>query len=299
MPPPTIVKPNGVSPAPQIGTPPSPPAIAAARSNPFDAAAVTANTQPLPDRICLYTPPKWGKSSFAAQAEGVVFLTTKGEDGIMVLKKTGLAPAAVRCFPKPATEWPQLLSAIASLTKNPPPYFCLDTLNGAESLCFAHVCQRDHGGDWGDKGFSNFQVGYRTTGPREFERLFDALEGLREAGSHIICLAHTANKTRKNPDGPDYDVSRPALAEDCWALAARRFDILLQGTFDSVVTANKRNPMAKGKASGGSHRIIRAQPGASFEAGGRYPLPEEIDCGQSAADAWKAFQDALKIAPAQ
>jgi hypothetical protein len=260
----------------------------------FSPEAITDQVVALPDRICLYSPPKWGKSSFAAHAPDPVFLTTKGEDGIMVLKQSGLVPPSVRCFPRCAQTWQELIRALARLiTHGPrPATLVLDTLNGAEQLCHNHVCQTVYGGDWGEKGFSCFQQGYRTTGPKELERLFDAFDQLRELGTAVICLAHTAVKKVNNPTGPDYDRSRPALHEASWDISARRFDIILCGTFETILS--KTGPRdRKAKASGGERRIILARPGAAHEAGGRYPLPGQIDCGDCASDAWQSFSAAL------
>lgn len=260
----------------------------------FDPTAITADSKPLPDRICLYAPPKWGKSAWAAEAPGPVFLCTRGEDGIQVLKKTGVVSPEVRAFPRCAETWAELLRAFDGLIKRgpPPQTLVLDTLNGAEAMCHAHVCQTVYGGDWGEKGFSSFQVGYRTTSPKEFERLLDLIDALREKGTQIICLCHTAVATRKNPHGPDYDVNMPALHNETWKVASRRFDVLLFGTFEvSVSKASARD--RKGKATGNDRRVIYARPGAAHEAGGRYNLPEEIDGGTSAAECWANFQAAL------
>jgi hypothetical protein len=261
--------------------------------DPFSPEAITDQVTALPDRICLYSPPKWGKSSFAAHAPDPVFLTTKGEDGIMVLKQSGLVPPSVRCFPRCAQTWQELLWALARLiTHGPrPSTLVLDTLNGAEQLCHVHVCNTVYGGDWGEKGFTCFQNGYRVAA-KEFERILDAFDQLRELGTAVICLAHTAVRTVKNPHGPDYDKTRPALHEATWDIAARRFDILLAGTFETIYA--KTGPRdRKAKVSGGERRIILARPGASVDAGGRYPLPPQIDCGECAADAWQSFSAAL------
>jgi hypothetical protein len=198
----------------------------------------------------------------------------------------------VRHFPRCAQTWPDLLRAVAGLLKQPPPTFVLDTLNGAETLCHSHVCQTVFGGDWGDKGFGGYQQGYRLHSPPEWERLLNALDMLREAGSRIICLAHAARKTVKNPLGPDFDASLPALHEETWKVTARRFDVILFGSYEQAVT--KSSPKApKGKAEGGNRRLIYAQPAAAYEAGGRYPLPHDIDCGEHAAEAWQNFTTAL------
>jgi hypothetical protein len=258
--------------------------------------AVTCNAHQYPDRILLYKPPKWGGTAFASWSEpdgqDIVFLMTKGEDGLLTLKKAGLVRPEVRHFPRCAQTWPDLLRAVAGLLKQPPPTFVLDTLNGAETLCHSHVCQTVFGGDWGDKGFGGYQQGYRLHSPPEWERLLNALDMLREAGSRIICLCHSARKTVKNPHGSDYDASLPALHEETWKVTARRFDVILYGGYEQAVT--KAGPRErKGKATGGNHRIIYAQPAAAYEAGGRYNLPPEIDCGETAADAWHNFLTAL------
>lgn len=51
--------------------------------------AVSTTTRRLPNRVLVYAPEGWGKTSFAAHAPGCIFLCTKGEDGLEKLIETG------------------------------------------------------------------------------------------------------------------------------------------------------------------------------------------------------------------
>ena len=67
------------------------------------------------------------------------------------------------------------------------------------------------------------------------------------------------------------------------------------GCFE-VVTEQKRGakPGDKAKATGGQTRLIMTERRVEYDAGNRLGLPEVIECGTSAKEAWANFQTALK-----
>jgi hypothetical protein len=112
----------------------------------------------------------------------------------------------------------------------------------------------------------------------------------------ILCLAHAAVERVPNPTGLDYDRWQPAMdRRSLWPATQRWADIVMFGGFE--VFAEKPDPQnsraTKGKAHGG-RRILYCEPTPTVAAGSRHGLPEEIDCGESAAQAWDNFQSALQ-----
>jgi len=70
----------------------------------------------------------------------------------------------------------------------------------------------------------------------------------------------------------------------------------LFGNFETSVdktNPSKTDAQTKGKAVGGQHRVLLTTHHAAYDAKNRHGLPEEIDCGDSAAEAWKNFRAAL------
>jgi hypothetical protein len=61
-----------------------------------------------------------------------------------------------------------------------------------------------------------------------------------------------------------------------------------------VAHVDARKGDAKGKAKGGSRRVLYTTRTAAFDAKNRHGLPEQIDGGHSAAEAWANFAGALQ-----
>lgn len=249
----------------------------------------------LPTRMVMQAVEKFGKTSFAAQVPGVIFGMSADETGLLTL----IDAHRVRETPylPPFETWTDLLDGIRYLTEADHNYkaFALDTLNGAEKLCHAYVCQREYGGDWGKKGFANYQQGYDVA-TSEWRLLLSALDRLREQRRMtIIALCHTKPTDFKNPEGPDYTRYTPAVHYKTWEITHRWADIIAFGNFyTEVVEDGNRH-----KGRGGQQRVLYTVRHAAYDAGNRLGLPEEIDCGNSAVEAFKNFCDAVKAAKEQ
>lgn len=237
---------------------------------------------------------KFGKTSFGAQVPGIVFGMSAGETGLLTLIDAGRLPEVAHL---PVWEsWDDVTDWVNFLTTEEHPYKALavDTLNGIEKLCHTHVCQRDFGGDWGEQGFSGWQRGYEVALPeiRAFLASLDKLRETRRMG--ILLLCHTQIFDFKNPEGPDYSRYVPAVHRKTWELINRWADAILFGNFFTEVKKERGEARAKGK--GGQDRYLYTVRHAAYDAGNRYGLPEEIDCGESAAEAWTNFLNDLKAA---
>lgn len=250
---------------------------------------ITNQGKKLPNRICLHALQKWGKSSFAAMAPKPVFIMTRGEDGLLTLMDSGRLPGVAH-FPDCVERWQDLLAILQELRgEHDYKTLVLDTLNGAERLCHEFVCEKECNGQW--ENFEAYQRGPKLAIP-EIIRLTQALDKLRERGMGILCLCHSQVKTFKNPEGADYDRWEPVLAKDTWPLCERWFDMILFGNFLTIAEEKRNQP--KAKAKGGQERFICTERHAAYDAGNRHGLPPEIECGDSAQEAWQNFISALK-----
>jgi len=214
----------------------------------------------------------------------------------MTLIDSGELPPTAH-FPQCVSSWPELLMCLSELVIKESPYktLVIDTLNGAERLCHEHVCEKRFGGDWGPGGWLSYGAGPKAA-LTEFLDLLKTLDRLREQrGMSIILLCHAAPKTVRNPEGNDYDRWEPVLERPTANTLARWADMILFGAFE-VVLSGEKDPKKKAKAKG-QHRIIRCEPNAMWEAGNRHGLPSEIECGESASEAWANFALALKGEP--
>lgn len=254
----------------------------------------------LPNRIALHATEGWGKTSFAAQIPGVLFLQTRGETGLETLIDAGQLPG-VPHLPE-IVAFPELLGAIDMLTEEEHPYkaVAIDVINGAERLCHEEVCRREFSSDWTDKGFLGYMRGFEVSLADWTDLLvrLDKLRSVRKLG--IVLLCHTKVATFKNPEGPDYDRYQPDMHAKTWALTHKWADMVLFGNFETFVTGGTAGTDTKqgrkGKGTGGNLRMLYTERTAAYDAKNRVGLPAEIEMGTSPAQAWKNFREAIVAA---
>lgn len=173
----------------------------------------------------------------------------------------------------------------------------IDTANGVERLCHEYVCGRDFQGEWGDKGFGSYQKGPEVA-LADWRAFLSNLDRLRlERKMTVVLLFHTKVATFRNPEGPDFDRYQPDVDKRTWSLTVKWADVILFGNFESSVSGvreNKKTGEKKGKGEGGQDRILYTVRHAAYDAKNRLGLPPEIEMGNSPAQAFSAFKEAVK-----
>jgi len=190
--------------------------------------------------------------------------------------------------------WDELLGVVDQLTTMDHVYrnLVIDTADGMEKICNQYVCDTDFNGDWSEKGFIGFQRGYKVAAAGPWRSFLAALDKLRETKRMgMILLAHTGIGNFQNPMGPDYNRFTPDMYKDAWQLTFGWTDIVLFGQREVTVSKEKGDRKAKGY--GGDARIILTEYSAAADAKNRHNLPPEIPMGDSPAEAWKNFIDAI------
>lgn len=281
--------------APRSSRPPQPTQAASARKPTLSEIITTGNK--LPNRIVLHAVEGWGKTSFAAQIPGALFLQTRGETGLETLIDAGRLPETPH-MPE-VQSMPELLSIIDMLTREEHSYKALviDVVNGAERLCHEEVCRRDFNGDWTDRGFMGYMRGYEVSLAdwTHFLTCLDTLRSARRMGIMLLC--HTKVATFKNPEGPDYDRYQPDMHQKTWALTNKWSDVILFGNFETTVTGGSTGDAAKqsrkGKGAGGNQRLLYTERCAAYDAKNRLGLPSEIEMGSSAEEGWNNYRHAV------
>lgn len=229
-----------------------------------------ASSRPL--RLVLYGNPGVGKSTFAAQAPAPVFLC--GEDGASYLD--------VPAFPKPET-WADVLESVDLLAREEHPYktLVIDTLDGLEPLCWAHVCKQGSKKDIEDFGYGK---GYLAA-VDEWRRLLVRLERLQaQRGMHLVCLAHAVARDHKDPEHDAWKRWEPKLHGKAVEEFVQWTDALLYATYETL--ARREGHKVKGLSTG--ERILHTAWTAAHNAKNRYGLPEQLSLDWGAF--WLAFQ---------
>lgn len=249
----------------------------------------------LPSRVIMHGTEGIGKSSFGAFAPKPIFAMTKGETGLLTLIDNGLVPETPH-FDE-CMAWRDVLGCVEWLTRNQHDYrtLVIDTINGAERLCFEHVARSQFDGsmlrflDYG-KGPDKAQEDWIT--------LLTALDRLRaNKRMAIIALCHTRVKTFKNPTGNDFDRYSPDMHDKTWGLTHKWADIVLFATFETF--ADKERGALKAKGTSSARRLLYTTRTAAWDAKNRVGLPEEIVMYPGPDGGWKAFVQAVKVARAQ
>lgn len=262
-------------PAAPVRTPPPPRAAPAA---PAPAAKVAAprlgrlSGRLLPPKMIFNAVEGWGKTSLVAHAPDAAIIMAPRETGYATLLGAGRAPSVDASL---VETWPALLALMDDLiARESLPYKVLgfDAMGGFERLCHEFVCQRDFGGDWGEKGFASFQRGYDVS-ITDWQMFLARLERIHARGCAIVILSHCQVKSFKNPSGPDFDRYSSDVHAKTWAATAKWADTVLFGTF--VTVTNKQN--GKHKGVGGTDRVIYTERRDAFDAKNRYGMPEALD----------------------
>lgn len=250
----------------------------------------------LPPRLLIYGRPSVGKTSVAAYAENPVFILSPGETGLQTLIDAGQLPANCPSQEIEAFEQAAWIVEDLTTTEHSRKTLVIDTINGIERFANVLICNRDFGGD--QQKFMSYQNGFASVAMGVWKELLAKLDELRRRRQmQIILLAHTGVKNHKNPGGEDYNRWTPAFeGKQVMEQTVAWCDAVLFADYDVATTEDKQK---KVKARGGDRRFFHCTWSAAYEAKNRLGLPEEIEMGDSAADAWKNLQTAIQQGKAQ
>jgi hypothetical protein len=257
----------------------------------FTLADIVSTTTGRPNAYLLYAVEGWGKTSLASKTPRPIFLQSRGETGLDTLIHNGLV-AETPHFPECNT-WQDALDAVDVLLDEDHGFRCLpiDTVNGLERLCFEHVCTRDFGGDWGERGFASYGKGPQVA-VAEWLMFLQKLDKLRaQKGMTIFMLSHAKVITFKNPEGADYDRYQADMDKNIYSITAKWADAVLFGNFQVTVNTKKAGD-AKGKAVD-KFRTLYTERGPAFDGKNRMGMPPEIDMGENPDEAWANFKASL------
>ncbi len=239
-------------------------------------ASVARGKSRAPDRILLVGTEGVGKSTFAAQSPGVVFIGL--EDG---LRRIDVAK-----FPEPQS-FEDVLAAIDALTNEPHDYkaVAIDTVDWLEPLIWRSLC---HKHKWLDaKGQPDIESpgygkGYAAA-VEEFRLLLARLDGLRgKRGMEIILVGHSFISTFQNPMGADYSRYELQVNKKVAALLKQWADVVLFAAHEEFTTDKKKGSV-KGISTG--NRIVHTERTAAWDAKNRYSLPPVLPLDYEAYDA--------------
>lgn len=216
-----------------------------------------------PVKVVLYGPEGIGKSTFASQFPGAVFIDTEGSTRRMDVQR----------MPVP-TSWAMLMDEVAEIAKGSIPCetLVIDTADWAERLCITAVCSR-----FDVRGIEDFGYGKGYTYTKEeFAKMLDALEEVIESGRNVVITAHAQIAHIDQPDAVgSYDRWTMKTSKQVAPLLREWADMLLFANYKIVVEKSGTGTNAKNKATGG-RRVMYTTHHACWDAKNRFGLPDEL-----------------------
>lgn len=243
----------------------------------------------VPLRHLFYGPRGVGKTSLGADAPNPLFADVEG--GSLTFNTVRYSYRDEPGGHVPRT-YEEFLVGIDDLIANPGHgylSFVLDTLDALETLIHEYICRRDGKANVEAYGYGK---GYRVA-LVEIRVLLERLDRLINSGMAIVILAHSDEKTYKNPRGPDYDRFKAEMHELAWGKIAAWCDVVGFIDFESGGSALKGDESQVKRARGWStgRRMIQLAPDAAVpDAKCRLSLPAELELGE--AHPWAPFANA-------
>ena len=213
--------------------------------------------------VLIYGPSKFGKSTWASQAEHTLFLAT--EPGLNSLE----------VFQVPITSWEKFLTVCKELSEEKHGFktVVVDTVDVLFKLCSEYVCKKqsvEHPSDLGyGKGFALIN--------NEFARVLNKLAFLP---TDLLFISHSQEREFETRTGK-LTKTVPTLPEKARHYLLSFVDITLY--CDLVPVQNENGPTT-------FDRVLRTKPSPNYEAGDRTGrLPETIPFK------YRAFQEAFQV----
>lgn len=243
----------------------------------------------VPLRHLFYGPRGIGKTSLGADAPSPLFLDIEGGSPKINVTRYAFRDEPGGHVPR---VYEDVLGAIDDVLANPGHGYAslvIDTLDALESLIHEYICRRDGKANVEAYGYGK---GYKVA-VVEFRILKERLDRLINARTAIIILAHSDEKTFKNPRGPDYDRYKSEMHELAWSQIAGWCDVVGFIDFEGGGAALKGDESQAKRARGWStgRRLIQLAPDAAVpDAKCRLSLPAELEL--DIAHPWAPFASA-------
>ena len=213
-------------------------------------------------KLVLYAPEGFGKSTFASKFPDPLYIDTEGSTKELDVKRFDNAMS-----------WEKILEAADYVIAHPEccKTLVIDTVDWAEQACLSKL-NKEHNTsniltlDYG-KG-SLFAVA-------EFQKLIDKLNTILSAGKHIVLLAHARMEKQELPEemGAFDHWGLKLQSKQIKALVKEWADIVLFGNYKTYVVVDDKT---KSKKAQGNKRVLYTEHHACWDAKNRHGLESEI-----------------------
>ena len=214
-------------------------------------------------KVVLYAPEGFGKSTFASKFPKPIFIDTEGSTKQLDVQR----------FDDDMSKWDNILAAASYVAggSTDAESLIVDTIDWAEQACIndlnkahntANILTLDYG-----KG-SLFVVS-------EFKKLMDKLDECIAHGINVVLLAHASMRKQELPEemGAFDHWEMKLQSKQVKAMVKEWADIVLFGNYKTFVVVDEKT---KSKKAQGGRRVMYTEHHACWDAKNRHGLPAEV-----------------------
>ena len=214
-------------------------------------------------KVVIYAPEGYGKSTFASKAEDPLFIDTEGSTKMLDVARLNAD----------MSDWDNILDAAQYVIDHPDccKTLVIDTVDWAENACIRKLNERHKTAniltlDYG-KGSQ-----YVTA---EFERLLTRLDYIIEKGINVFLTAHAAMRKQELPNemGAFDRWELKLQSKQVKAMVKEWADVVLFGNYKTYVVEDSKT---KSKKAQGNKRVMYATHHPCWDAKNRHGLPDEM-----------------------
>ena len=214
-------------------------------------------------KVAIYGPEGAGKTTFAAQFGGAVFIDTEGSTRHMDVARFD-----------PPDELSDVINQIQYVISHPKEIgtLVIDTVDWLEKLIFNAVCVENKWKSIEDPGYGKGYVAAK----QKMQQILEMLDQVIALGVHVVMVCHSMVRKFEQPDEmSSYDRYMLKLNEKNIAPLIKEWvDILLFVNYKTDVIKNDKTKTTKGV--GGQKRVMYATHTAAWDAKNRFGLPDEM-----------------------
>jgi hypothetical protein len=248
----------------------------------FDLSKIESQRKTKPPRIVIYGAPKIGKTTFAAQSENPVLIDLEGGSDNLDVARVGRD--VIRSLD-------DIISFLRALYQRDHDYktIVIDSIDWLERMVFEEVARENKASSIDDFSAPSLRFGRGYTMAQDkIKELLAALDSLRaRKNMTVIFVCHSVIEKFEDPEQESFDHHTLKLNKKIKSLVQEWSDCILFARQKIYVTTNTGGFGRETKKGRSGERVLCTQGTASYLAGNRYQLPEELPLDFKAF--WHAF----------
>lgn len=215
-------------------------------------------------KVLIYAPEGYGKSTFASKAEDPLFIDTEGSTKMLDVAR----------FDADMSDWDNILDAAQYVIDNPDccKTLVIDTIDWAENACIHKLNERHKTANILTLDYGKGSL-YVTA---EFERLLTRLDYIvEEKGINVFMTAHAAMRKQELPNemGAFDRWELKLQSKQVKTMVKEWADLVLFGNYKTYVVEDSKT---KSKKAQGNKRVMYATHHPCWDAKNRHGLPDEM-----------------------